>query len=99
VIGSGATAATLIPAIAQAAAHVTMLQRSPSYFLAPPGDDQLAATLGPGEVTFENLRDAHIAVQDMLVKTAREDPEELHAPTARPWRPPSCQPTCAATWA
>src|SRR3954466_6315307 len=36
VIGSGSTAATLIPAIAEKAAHVTMLQRSPSYFLAPP---------------------------------------------------------------
>src|SRR5919205_101370 len=34
VIGSGSTAATLIPAIAQQAAHVTMLQRSPTYFLA-----------------------------------------------------------------
>jgi monooxygenase len=78
VIGSGATAATLIPAIAQDAAHVTMLQRSPSYFLAPPSEDQLAAELGPGELTFENLREAHIAVQDTLVKTAREDPNGLH---------------------
>jgi cation diffusion facilitator CzcD-associated flavoprotein CzcO len=78
VIGSGATAATLIPAIAQDAAHVTMLQRSPSYFLAPPGEDQLAAQLGPGEATFESLREAHIGVQDMLVKMAREDPAGLH---------------------
>lgn len=37
VIGSGATAATLIPAIANSCAHVTMLQRSPSYFV--PGDN------------------------------------------------------------
>lgn len=36
VIGSGATAATLIPAMAQTAAHVTMLQRSPGYFLPGP---------------------------------------------------------------
>jgi cation diffusion facilitator CzcD-associated flavoprotein CzcO len=33
VIGSGATAATLIPAIAERCAHVTMLQRSPTYYL------------------------------------------------------------------
>ncbi len=45
VIGSGSTAATLIPAIAQEAAHATMLQRSPSYFLAPPLTHELAVTL------------------------------------------------------
>jgi monooxygenase len=42
VIGSGATAATLVPALAMTAAHVTMLQRSPSYFLARPSVDVLA---------------------------------------------------------
>ena len=47
VIGSGATAATLIPAIAEKAEHVTMLQRSPSYFYAPPTTHELAVTLGP----------------------------------------------------
>ena len=36
VIGSGATAATLIPALADDAAHVTMLQRSPTFFSAEP---------------------------------------------------------------
>src|SRR5215469_14209561 len=55
VIGSGATAATLIPAIADDAAHVTMLQRSPTYFLAPPGDEQFAAELGLVDPTFEQL--------------------------------------------
>jgi monooxygenase len=42
VIGSGATAVTLVPAMAQQAAHVTMLQRSPTYVLALPGRDRLA---------------------------------------------------------
>jgi monooxygenase len=42
VIGSGATAVTLVPAMAPAAAHVTMLQRSPSYVLSLPGSDPLA---------------------------------------------------------
>ena len=37
VIGSGATAVTLVPALAQGAAHVTMLQRSPSYIVSLPG--------------------------------------------------------------
>jgi monooxygenase len=42
VIGSGATAVTLIPALARAAGHVTMLQRSPSYIMTLPAKDPLA---------------------------------------------------------
>lgn len=42
VIGSGATAVTLVPSIAPTAAHVTMLQRSPTYVLSLPGKDALA---------------------------------------------------------
>ena len=42
VIGSGATAVTLVPALAQRAAHVTMLQRSPSYIVSSPSEDALA---------------------------------------------------------
>ena len=42
VIGSGATAVTLVPAMAEAAEHVTMLQRSPSYIVALPAEDPLA---------------------------------------------------------
>lgn len=45
VIGSGATAVTLIPAIAERAAHVTMVQRSPSYVVAQPSRDEMAARL------------------------------------------------------
>ncbi len=45
VIGSGATAVTLVPAMADSAAHVTMLQRSPSYVAARPGRDALANRL------------------------------------------------------
>lgn len=42
VIGSGATAVTLVPALAQSAAQVTMLQRSPSYILSLPAEDAIA---------------------------------------------------------
>jgi cation diffusion facilitator CzcD-associated flavoprotein CzcO len=42
VIGSGATAVTLVPAMAETAAHVTMLQRSPSYILSLPAEDRVA---------------------------------------------------------
>ena len=45
VIGSGATAVTLVPAMAEKAEHVTMLQRSPSYILSVPAFDPLAALL------------------------------------------------------
>ncbi len=45
VIGSGATAVTLVPELAKKAAHVTMLQRSPTYIVAAPAEDRLADTL------------------------------------------------------
>ena len=45
VIGSGATAITLVPAMAERAAHVTMLQRSPSYIVSRPAEDVLANLL------------------------------------------------------
>jgi cation diffusion facilitator CzcD-associated flavoprotein CzcO len=45
VIGSGATAVTLVPALTDNAAHVTMLQRSPSYIVSVPAEDQLANRL------------------------------------------------------
>ena len=48
VIGSGATAVTLVPAMAGDAAHVTMLQRSPSYIFSLPAFDKISR--GPGPV-------------------------------------------------
>ncbi len=45
VIGSGATAVTLVPAMAETADHVTMLQRSPTYVVARPAEDKLAISL------------------------------------------------------
>ncbi len=45
VIGSGATAVTLVPAMAEKAAHVTMLQRSPTYIASMPAEDPIAEGL------------------------------------------------------
>ena len=45
VIGSGATAVTLVPTMAESAAHVTMLQRSPSYIVSLPAEDAIANKL------------------------------------------------------
>ncbi|MDP3160806.1 MAG: NAD(P)/FAD-dependent oxidoreductase, partial [Reyranella sp.] len=42
VIGSGATAVTVVPAMAETAAHVTMLQRSPTYVVSRPAEDSIA---------------------------------------------------------
>jgi cation diffusion facilitator CzcD-associated flavoprotein CzcO len=82
VIGSGATAATLIPAIADRAEHVTMLQRSPTYFLARPGTDELAVTLRaldiPEEWTHEILRRQQISRTDWMARTSKEAPGKLH---------------------
>jgi cation diffusion facilitator CzcD-associated flavoprotein CzcO len=47
IIGSGATAVTILPAMAETAAHVTMLQRSPSYVLSLPAEDPLFKVLKP----------------------------------------------------
>ncbi len=79
VIGSGATAATLIPAIAPQAEHVTMLQRSPTYFYTPPRTNELADTLRaldtPEEWTHEILRRHYTQQSNWLARTARESPE------------------------
>jgi monooxygenase len=59
VIGSGATAVTLVPAMAEQAAHVTMLQRSPSYVLSLPAQDALADSLRrrlPPKVAYPLVR-------------------------------------------
>jgi monooxygenase len=83
VIGSGATAATLIPAIADRAGQVTMLQRSPTYFLSRPATDELATTLRsldiPEEWTHEILRRQHISQTDWMARTSHEDPAKLHS--------------------
>ena len=91
VIGSGATAATLIPAIAGKAEHVTMLQRSPSYWFAPPTTHELAVTLRsldiPEEWTYEILRRQYIQLTDWLARTAREAPGDLHTFLIESMRP------------
>jgi cation diffusion facilitator CzcD-associated flavoprotein CzcO len=53
VIGSGATAATLVPAIAEKCAHVTLLQRSPTYFLSRPNTNEIADMLRELDVSEE----------------------------------------------
>jgi monooxygenase len=81
VIGSGATAATLIPAIADSCAHVTMLQRSPTFFFVRPNSNELADTLRdldiPDEWTHEIVRRKILKDQDAITTMSFEDPETL----------------------
>jgi monooxygenase len=55
IIGSGATAVTLVPAMAERAAHVTMLQRSPGYLLALPAGENAVKRLSPRLVRARNV--------------------------------------------
>ena len=91
VIGSGATAATLVPAMARTAAHVTMLQRSPTFFFARPRTHELAETLRaldvPDEWTHEILRRAYIAESDEITRMSFESPDELRAFLIESMRP------------
>ena len=79
VIGSGATAATLIPAIADKVNHVTMLQRSPTYFWTDRNSnelvDQLRALEIPDEWIHEIARRKVLADQQMLTTFARTEPQ------------------------
>ncbi|MEV5609100.1 NAD(P)/FAD-dependent oxidoreductase [Streptomyces sp. NPDC052225] len=67
VIGSGATAITLLPAMADKAAHITMLQRSPTYVLALPEVDPVTSVLqklhAPARLTHKIARTRNIALQ------------------------------------
>ena len=69
VIGSGATAVTLVPALAEAAAHVTMLQRTPSYILPLPSVDPfttLARTFLSKEQAHALTRRKNIVMQRLI---------------------------------
>ena len=77
VIGSGATAITLVPALAETAAHVTMLQRSPSYVLSLPARDgryaALRRRLPPGAAATV-ARTANVLRQMLSYQLARRRP-------------------------
>ncbi|MEO9322597.1 NAD(P)/FAD-dependent oxidoreductase [Nocardioides sp. C4-1] len=63
VIGSGATAVTLVPSMAPTAGKVTMLQRTPTYILPQPGKDPLAVALRrlPTKISYPIVRGSNIA--------------------------------------
>jgi cation diffusion facilitator CzcD-associated flavoprotein CzcO len=78
VIGSGATAVTLVPEMAKDAAHVTMLQRTPSYVVSIPGIDPIAYFLRkhlPPKVVWPIVRWKNVLLQTGFFRLARRRPE------------------------
>ena len=79
VIGSGATAVTLLPALAQNGAnHVTMLQRSPTYYLSAPRTDALQKTLNyilPQKLTYQVVRWKNILAGSLFHQACKRFPD------------------------
>ena len=78
VIGSGATAITLIPSMTDKAAHVTMLQRTPTYVLSIPGNDALANGMRkflPEKLAYRLTRVKNVSLATFLYELSRRRPE------------------------
>ena len=79
VIGSGATAVTLVPELAKTAKHVTMLQRSPSYVASIPATDRLGnffRRILPTKTAYKINRAKNIWITRVMYKRARKRPEK-----------------------
>ncbi|HEX7883634.1 MAG TPA: NAD(P)/FAD-dependent oxidoreductase [Afipia sp.] len=78
VIGSGATAVTLVPEMAKTAAHVTMLQRSPTYVVARPAEDALANKLRsrlPAKLAYHMIRWRNVLFGMYFFQLCRRKPD------------------------
>ena len=79
VIGSGATAVTLVPEMARTAAHVTMLQRSPTYVVSRPAEDGAANWLRaklPAMTAYRITRWKNVLLGMLFYRMARKNPEK-----------------------
>ncbi len=80
VIGSGATAVTLVPAMAKTAAHVTMLQRSPSYIVSLPAEDPIAKALRrilPARAAYPIMRWKNVLITMASFQLSRRRPQTM----------------------
>ena len=80
VIGSGATAVTIVPSMADKAAHVTMLQRSPTYMVSRPDHDVLANRLRkvlPPKMAYNLTRLKNTWRQQLVYNKTRTDPNKV----------------------
>lgn len=77
VIGSGATAVTLVPAMTDHAAHVVMLQRTPSYLFTVPGSDVIANGLRkvlPDHLAHKVIRGKNVGMNSLIYRLSRRRP-------------------------
>jgi cation diffusion facilitator CzcD-associated flavoprotein CzcO len=82
VIGSGATAVTVVPAMARTAAHVTMLQRTPTWMASRPARDAIANFLRrvlPEKLAYRLIRFKNIRLQALVFRRARTQPDKVKA--------------------
>ncbi|MEX2482408.1 MAG: NAD(P)/FAD-dependent oxidoreductase [Gammaproteobacteria bacterium] len=80
IIGSGATAMTLVPAMARSAAKVTMLQRSPTYVVSMPAEDKIAHLLRkllPEQLAYRLIRWKNIQFQRYVYRQTRINPDKV----------------------
>ncbi len=80
VIGSGATAVTVVPELADEAGHVVMLQRSPGYMMAMSSSDPLAAALSkllPASLVYRLIRERNLRLGNGLFKLCRRFPDVM----------------------
>jgi monooxygenase len=80
VIGSGATAVTIVPEMAKTAGHVTMLQRSPTYVVSRPAEDSIANWMRkrlPAKLAYAITRWKNVSLQMIFYGRARKKPEEV----------------------
>lgn len=80
VVGSGATAVTIVPAMAEKAAKVTMLQRTPTWMFSRPAKDAIANFLRkilPEAVAYRITRWKNVKLQDVSFKRARTKPDKV----------------------
>ena len=100
VIGSGATAVTLVPSMAAQAAHVTMLQRSPTYIMSRPAKDPLEGKLSPNAMRWKSVlmgmaffaycrafpdHAAKLLVRGVGKHVGRDVATKHFTPTYKPW--------------
>ncbi len=86
VIGSGATAVTLVPEMARTAAHVTMLQRSPTYVVARPAVDPIAEALKhwlPAGLAYRLIRAKNVLVGLYFYRLMRKYPQQAKSRLVR----------------
>jgi len=91
IIGSGATAITLVPSMAKTAGHVTMLQRSPTYVISRPDVDVVSRALGkilPEKLAYGLTRWKNVSLQALMYQMSRRFPKlvkRLLRKSARYW--------------